>query len=45
LVTQNHANGHPGIGGAVYTVGTFSADVLSVIKQNHASTRGDDIGP
>jgi hypothetical protein len=45
LVTQNHANGHPGIGGGVDTVGTFSADVLSVIKQSHASTSGDDIGP
>jgi hypothetical protein len=45
LVTQNHTKGHPGIGGGVYTVGTFSAEVLTVIKQTHASTSGDDIGP
>jgi hypothetical protein len=45
LVTQNHANGHPGIGDEVYTVRTFSADVQTVIKQNHASTSDDDVGP
>jgi hypothetical protein len=44
-VTQNQANGHPGIGGGVYSLVTFSADVLTVIRQNHASASGDDIGP
>jgi hypothetical protein len=44
-VTQNHANGSPGIGGGIYNLGTFSFDALSVITDNHASTSGDDIGP
>jgi hypothetical protein len=44
-VTQNHANGSPGIGGGVYNVGTFSFDALTVIKDNHASTADDDLGP
>jgi predicted outer membrane repeat protein len=45
VVTDNHANGAPGIGGGIYTVGTFSVDPFTVIKKNHASTSGDNIGP
>jgi fibronectin-binding autotransporter adhesin len=45
LVTQNQANGSPGIGGGIYTVGTFTYDSLTVIKNNHASTSGNNIGP
>ena len=44
-VTRNHANGSPGIGGGIYNLGTFSFDAFTVIKDNHASTSGDDIGP
>jgi hypothetical protein len=44
-VTQNHANGSTGIGGGVYSVGTFTVDALTVIDDNHASTNGDNIGP
>jgi hypothetical protein len=44
-VTKNQANGSPGIGGGVYNIGKFSFDALTVIKDNHASTSGDDIGP
>jgi hypothetical protein len=35
-VTGNHANGSSGIGG-VYNLGTFTFDVFTVIKKNHAS--------
>ena len=45
LVTENDANGSPGIGGGIYTLGTFSYDSSTVIKDNHASTSGDNIGP
>ena len=44
LVTLNRADGSPGIGGGVYTLGTF-ADILTLIVGNHASTSGDDVGP
>jgi hypothetical protein len=44
-VTQNHANGSPGIGGGVYTLGAFSEDASTVITGNHASTSDDNIGP
>ncbi len=44
-MTQNHANGSPGIGGGVYTLGTFSYDATTVIDDNHASTGDDNIGP
>ena len=45
LVTQNQATGPTGIGGGVYTLGTFTYDSQTVIKHNHASTSGDNIGP
>lgn len=45
LVILNQAIGAPGIGGGVYTVGTFSDNASTVIKLNHASTSGNDIGP
>ncbi len=45
LVAQNQAEGAPGIGGGIYTTGTFSDDVLTVIVDNHASTRDNNIGP
>ena len=44
LVTLNQANGSPGIGGGIYTLGTFT-DTLTLIAGNHASTGGDNIGP
>ncbi len=44
LVTLNDANGSPGIGGGVYTIGTFT-DSLTLIVFNHASTSHNDIGP
>jgi hypothetical protein len=44
-VTQNHANGSPGSGGGIYTLGSFSADALTSIADNHASTNEDNIGP
>jgi hypothetical protein len=34
-----------GIGGGVYTLGTFSFDSTTVIKKNHASTSNDNIFP
>ena len=43
-MTQNHANGSPGIGGGVFTLGLFS-DPMTLIVSNHASTSGNDIGP
>ncbi len=39
------ADGSPGIGGGVYTLGTFSDDASTVIAGNHASTRDNDFGP
>jgi hypothetical protein len=45
LVTQNQANGSPGLGGGVYNLGLFSADPLTIIADNHASTGDNDIGP
>ena len=44
LVTLNEADGAPGIGGGVYTLGTFT-DLFTLIVGNHASTSGDNIGP
>ncbi len=44
-VTQNQANGTPGIGGGIYTIGTFSVNSFTVIEDNHASTSGNNIGP
>src|SRR5262249_54856037 len=45
-----HGAGGPGsggsagveIGGGVYNLGTFAADVVTVVKKNHASTSNDD---
>jgi hypothetical protein len=34
-----------GVGGGVYNLGTFTFDVFTVIKKNHASTSYDDIFP
>jgi hypothetical protein len=44
-VTHNHADGSPGIGGGLYTLGLLTFDSSTVIKDNHASTSGNDIGP
>ena len=44
MVTQNQADGSPGIGGGIYTLGTFTFDAFTVILFNHASTSGDNIG-
>ena len=44
-VTDNHANGKPGIGGGIYNLGAFTFDAFTVIKDNHASTSNDDIFP
>jgi hypothetical protein len=44
-VTQNHANGSPGLGGGVFTLGTFSDDASTVIVDNHASTGDNNFGP
>ena len=43
LITFNDADGSPGIGGGVYTLGTFT-DLFTLIVGNHASTSGDNIG-
>ena len=45
LVTLNDALGSPGIGGGVYTLGTFSFDASTTISGNTASTSANDIGP
>jgi hypothetical protein len=45
LVTLNQANGGPGIGGGVYTLGTFTLDAATVIIFNYASTSDNNIGP
>jgi hypothetical protein len=45
LVTLNQADGSPGIGGGVYTLGMFAYDAQTLIILNHASTGGDNIGP
>jgi hypothetical protein len=44
LVTLNEAEGSPGVGGGVYTLGTFT-DLFTLIVGNEASTSGDDVGP
>jgi hypothetical protein len=38
------SDGH-GIGGGVYNLGTFTADVFTVVKKNHASTSNDEVFP
>jgi predicted outer membrane repeat protein len=43
-VELNQANGATGIGGGIYTLGTFT-NILNLFLGNHASTSGDDIGP
>ncbi len=54
VIAGNDANGGGGSGGGgnglgegggVYTIGTFADDASTVIKGNHASTSGDNIGP
>jgi hypothetical protein len=46
-VTGNYANsggsGGQGVGGGVYSLGTFTFDVTTVIDGNHASTSNNDI--
>ena len=44
-MTLNVAAGATGIGGAIYTLGTFTYDASTVIKYNFASTSGNNIGP
>ena len=44
-VKKNHANGHPGIGGGIYSLGTFTFDAATDISGNHASTSNDNIFP
>jgi hypothetical protein len=44
-VILNQADGSPGIGGGVYTLGTFTYDPTTSILFNHASTSGNNIGP
>ena len=34
-----------GVGGGVYNLGTFTFDMATRIKKNHASTSNDDIFP
>lgn len=34
-----------GVGGWVCNLGTFTFDIISVIRKNHASTSNDDIFP
>jgi hypothetical protein len=34
-----------GIGGGAYNLGTFSFDLATVFKKNHASTSNDDLFP
>ena len=44
LVLLNLATGSPGIGGGVYTIGTFTTTGQTLIADNFASTSGDNIG-
>ena len=44
-VTRNIAAGSSGVGGGVYTLGTFTFDSKTVITGNRASTSGNNIGP
>ena len=44
-VKKNHTNGHPGIGGGVYNLWTFTFDAATDISENDASTGNDDIFP
>src|SRR5665213_1721961 len=44
LVTLNSADGAPGIGGGVYSLGTFTHTMTPIVF-NFASTSGDNIGP
>ena len=34
-----------GVGGGVYNLGVFTADIATAIHHNHASTSNDDIFP
>jgi hypothetical protein len=34
-----------GVGGGLYSLGTFTFDISTVIAKNHASTSNDDIFP
>ena len=45
LVTQNQADGAPGIGGGIFSLGTLTFDANTLITSNHASTSGNNIGP
>jgi hypothetical protein len=48
-VTENQAQGGvgatpgAGVGGGVYNLGLFAADVVTVLRKNHASTSNDDL--
>jgi hypothetical protein len=44
MVTLNQADGTPGVGGGIYTLGTFTYDGSTIILFNHASTSGDNVG-
>jgi hypothetical protein len=44
LVTLNQAAGSPGIGGGIFTLGTFTFDAFTIILFNYASASGDYIG-
>ena len=43
-VTLNQATGATGIGGGIYTVGTFSFDHRTSILNNKATTSGATVG-
>jgi hypothetical protein len=45
LVILNEAEGATGMGGGIYTQGSFTYDVATLILFNHASTSGDNFGP
>jgi hypothetical protein len=40
-----HGGTGQGIGGGVYSLGTFSVDPTTLIVKNHASTSNDNVGP
>jgi hypothetical protein len=43
-IEHNHAKGDgEGVGGGVYSLGLFTFDAFTVIRQNHASTSNDDL--
>jgi hypothetical protein len=45
VVLLNQAEGSTGIGGGVYTLGTYIADSSTVVKHNHATSGGGNVGP